>query len=382
MLRKVVYILALSALAFFVTVITSSAHTIPNYAKIDCPHGYVYAGVEMNPASGSHPMPTGPVIPIPPICTPTNWLTDPATIDFDGSTARFFGSDHRHMIALHAGEAAPAPPWDFDVSVGVVSGPFGANEATEFGSVPHTPHKDNFMAVVGTHKGTNGVAIIGGSIGLHERQINRQQPLRWIRAFPEGEPMHGAAPAAWLFGFLDPDNPPFIAFGLVMLDMPSGVQIEVTDQSGNVLGALDSSQMQALGPAQFMQNLGLQINPQAAQIIMAGDARLRVRDGQMIIAQSPILTDIVRIMGDDDCNGSVTTADSIKKQLYVAALPYEQNEPCPDIGSTFASLWGDVDCNNSVDLFDALKVQLWIVGQLVEQTEPCPDIGEAVSGSA
>ena len=61
--------------------------------------------------------------------------------------------------------------------------------------------------------------------------------------------------------------------------------------------------------------------------------------------------------------------------LYVLALPVNQNEPCPDIGTEVASIWGDVDCSGAVNVVDALDIVLYALALPVNQNEPCPDIG-------
>lgn len=84
------------------------------------------------------------------------------------------------------------------------------------------------------------------------------------------------------------------------------------------------------------------------------------------------------VQGDIDCDGVVGITDLIKEELYIAGLPYTQEEPCPDLNATVASFWGDVDCNLALAIPDAIKIGQSIAGNPVEQTEPCPDIGTAV----
>ena len=82
-----------------------------------------------------------------------------------------------------------------------------------------------------------------------------------------------------------------------------------------------------------------------------------------------------QISGDVDCSSGVDAVDALKVLRHVAGLPVSQNEPCPDIGSSVASVFGDVDCSSSVDAVDALKVLRHVAGLSVSQNEPCPDIG-------
>ena len=83
--------------------------------------------------------------------------------------------------------------------------------------------------------------------------------------------------------------------------------------------------------------------------------------------------------GDVDCNGHVTSVDSLKQLRHVAQLAVSQNEPCPDIGTEVASFFGDVDCSGSVTSVDALKVLRYVAQLSVAQMEPCPDIGEPLN---
>ena len=39
--------------------------------------------------------------------------------------------------------------------------------------------------------------------------------------------------------------------------------------------------------------------------------------------------------GDPDCDGSIVSLDVLKMMLYLADLPYTQNDPCPDIGEAY-----------------------------------------------
>ena len=79
--------------------------------------------------------------------------------------------------------------------------------------------------------------------------------------------------------------------------------------------------------------------------------------------------------GDVDCNGNVTSVDSLKELRFVAQLSVSQTEPCPNIGENVASFWGDVDCSGEVTSVDALKILRFVAQLSVTQMEPCPDIG-------
>ena len=80
--------------------------------------------------------------------------------------------------------------------------------------------------------------------------------------------------------------------------------------------------------------------------------------------------------GDVDCDDDNDSVDALKQLRYVAQLTVLQNEPCPDISTTVASLFGDVDCDDDVDSVDALKVLRFVAQLSVIQNDPCPDIGD------
>lgn len=92
-------------------------------------------------------------------------------------------------------------------------------------------------------------------------------------------------------------------------------------------------------------------------------------------APTPAPTPGPPTQGDVDCNGGVDSVDALKELRHSAALSVAQVEPCPNIGSEFASLWGDVDCDKDVDSVDALKVLRHAAALSVAQSEPCPDVG-------
>jgi hypothetical protein len=89
--------------------------------------------------------------------------------------------------------------------------------------------------------------------------------------------------------------------------------------------------------------------------------------------------------GDDDCDGDVDSVDGLKDLRYVAGLPVQQTEPCPDLGSQVgiaaasAHQWGDVDCDGDVDSVDGLKILRFVAGLPVTGPPPCPDIGTPVN---
>ena len=92
------------------------------------------------------------------------------------------------------------------------------------------------------------------------------------------------------------------------------------------------------------------------------------------------------LWGDNRCNGSVDSTDSLASLRHVAQLsPLSQTEPCPDIGTTVdmaglpSETWGDLNCDGSVTAVDALA-DLRFIASLspLAQQEPCPDVGSEV----
>lgn len=87
--------------------------------------------------------------------------------------------------------------------------------------------------------------------------------------------------------------------------------------------------------------------------------------------------------GDVDCNRSINSVDALQVLRDTAGLPTNQEHPCPVIGEPFAlpagggsdPLWGDVDCDEAVGSLDALKLLQSVAALPYGQTEPCPDIG-------
>lgn len=82
------------------------------------------------------------------------------------------------------------------------------------------------------------------------------------------------------------------------------------------------------------------------------------------------------VQGDVNCNGVADTVDALGTLRHTAGLPVNQDEPCPDIGSS-GTAWGDVDCDGDVDSVDALKILRHVAALPVSQSEPCADIGAA-----
>ncbi|MCH8815860.1 MAG: hypothetical protein IH957_12355 [Chloroflexi bacterium] len=80
--------------------------------------------------------------------------------------------------------------------------------------------------------------------------------------------------------------------------------------------------------------------------------------------------------GDNDCDGDTDSVDALKVLQDIAAIPFNQQPDCPQIGSVFVYLFGDVDCDKDVDSVDGLKILQSVAAIPFSQNEPCPDIGE------
>ena len=86
----------------------------------------------------------------------------------------------------------------------------------------------------------------------------------------------------------------------------------------------------------------------------------------MIVAQMPCDSNI---FGDVNSSHGVDAADALMILRYVAALPLPEGTlTCP----------ADPDCDGEIDAVDALKVLRHIAALPVNQEEPCPDIGSTL----
>lgn len=99
----------------------------------------------------------------------------------------------------------------------------------------------------------------------------------------------------------------------------------------------------------------------------------------LVIFRNVPATEKILIMGDWDCDGDSDAVDALVTLSFLAALNYNQHQPCPDFESevaiaTIVLLWGDVDCDGDVDTVDVLKILQFIAGLSFEQTQPCPTI--------
>lgn len=92
------------------------------------------------------------------------------------------------------------------------------------------------------------------------------------------------------------------------------------------------------------------------------------------------------LWADNDCDDDNDAVDALISLQNNAGIPYNQHEPCPDLGMPVLAvpagepnhIWGDLDCDGDVDAVDALK-QLQSVAALPFSQEPgCPEVGEAI----
>jgi hypothetical protein len=92
------------------------------------------------------------------------------------------------------------------------------------------------------------------------------------------------------------------------------------------------------------------------------------------------------IWGDNDCNDSVAATDALKTLQDLAAIPYQQDDPCFPIGDpvgvTIAGAnvypWGDTDCNAALAATDALAILRHLAALQVNQEPGCPLVGSDV----
>ncbi|MCH8813757.1 MAG: hypothetical protein IH957_01485 [Chloroflexi bacterium] len=191
---------------------------------------------------------------------------------------------------------------------------------------------------------------------------------------PTGDPdCFGAVSTGWynLFGEISPgctlENLP--AFDLIGLDPMLG---PLADNGG-------PTQTHALllhSPA-----IGLTVDCPPPATDQRGIARVEGNscDAGAYEFQSPL-------WGDGDCDNDVDAVDALVTLQFVADLPFNQGDPCFNLGkpvnvSAAGSnetnygeiMWGDVDCDDGVGAIDALGI-LRFVAKLgsTPQVQPCP----------
>lgn len=91
------------------------------------------------------------------------------------------------------------------------------------------------------------------------------------------------------------------------------------------------------------------------------------------------------VQGDNDCDNDVDAVDGLKNLQHVAAIPFQQEPDCPDVGEALPAavpagdppgIFADVDCDDDVDAVDALKILQFIAAIPFTQNEPCTEIGQ------
>jgi hypothetical protein len=83
-----------------------------------------------------------------------------------------------------------------------------------------------------------------------------------------------------------------------------------------------------------------------------------------------------------DCRPPADSIDALQLLLFVAHLPTNQADGCPEIDTllaAFALTWGDVNCDGVVNSVDALFILLFVAHLPYTLPAGCPDIGEALS---
>jgi hypothetical protein len=65
-------------------------------------------------------------------------------------------------------------------------------------------------------------------------------------------------------------------------------------------------------------------------------------------------------------------------------MPYSQNQGCPQLGIAAiaaanpagAGVFGDMDCDDDVDAIDALQILRYLAAMPVNLPQGCPELGE------
>ncbi len=116
-----------------------------------------------------------------------------------------------------------------------------------------------------------------------------------------------------------------------------------------------------------------------------GENRVNVSNSASSDSEPDVQPLIVRLWGDSDCDGEVSSRDNqalLRNVLSQAAL--SQTQPCPALGTEVQvddtiRLWGDSDCDGEISSRDNQALLRNVLSQAaLSQTEPCPDIGDDV----
>jgi hypothetical protein len=82
--------------------------------------------------------------------------------------------------------------------------------------------------------------------------------------------------------------------------------------------------------------------------------------------------------GDLNCDTSINAADALVAVQFLADVDVDQYPGCPEIGSSFASLFGDMNCSDSISIADVLRVLQHTAGVSETNVSGCPEVGETI----
>ena len=81
--------------------------------------------------------------------------------------------------------------------------------------------------------------------------------------------------------------------------------------------------------------------------------------------------------GDLDCNGDVTPLDALLILFFLEDLPFDQNEPCPDLDEQLGEFaFADVNCDGLIDITDVMAIILFAADFTAVQPVGCTRLGE------
>jgi hypothetical protein len=153
-------------------------------------------------------------------------------------------------------------------------------------------------------------------------------------------------------------------------------ELEVTTDNGVLASDVPGQQPGASVRGQIQGGV-LAVELTAAD---AGNADIDVNGPCGLGGELQVAVEAVRLFGDVDCDGAVTTVDALKELRFDAGLSVAQEPGCPAMGvalpaSVTSPPWGDVDCDGAVGPVDGLILLRFDAGLEVAQEEGCPQIG-------
>ena len=257
--------------------------------KIEAPRWYIQVGLVVNPALGEYPF----IIP-PPAFWDSN--VPPTRFAYNGASVRHVGAA-QHLIPLHAGEGI-GPRWDFDINRALPAPGWWQVETRVRRTLPHGPHLDYHVAVVGAQSGTAPgpsvgprLVMLGGSAGVHPFPFGTG--LGAIRTGgaqlnpPSGlpSPVEQDYPGAQLLSILELDAlniTNMTTLAIIVSGIESNVITNVWVRNGQngpiLIDLLPQLQLHGLGQYEFLLTLQDGILPNiVAQTITAGNAYVSVR---------------------------------------------------------------------------------------------------------